>query len=59
MHEPLFAAWIVLLSDDREVIAEARDDIRAALTHYDWKRLNFSTFFAAECAYYEGVPYGL
>ena len=59
VREPLFAAWIVLLSDDRELIAAAKDDIRAALTHYDWTKLDFATFFAAECAYFEGVPYGL
>lgn len=58
-REPLFAAWIVLLSGDSDLIASARDDIRAALLHYDWTKLNFSTFFAAECVYFEGAPYGL
>lgn len=58
-REPLFAAWIVLLSGDPGLIAAAKDEIRAALLHYDWEKLNFSTFFAAECVYFEGVPHGL
>jgi len=59
VHEPLFAAWLVLLSGYPDLIAEVGEDVRAALRHYDWERLYFSTFFAAECAYFEGVPYGL
>ena len=47
------------LSGDPELIAAARDEIRAALLHDDWSRLSFSTFSPAECAYYEGVPRGL
>lgn len=59
MAEPLFAAWVVTLSKDRALVAQARDDIRAALAHYDWSRLHYSTFFAAVCTYYEGIDSGL
>lgn len=59
MQEPLFAAWIVTLSGDRRLVAECRDEIRSALTHYDWRDLCYATFFVAECAAFEGFRHGL
>ncbi len=59
MMEPLNACWIVVLSGNPDIINPVMKDIRAALIHYDWARMNYSTFFIAECIYYEGRQYGL
>jgi hypothetical protein len=59
MMEPLNACWIVVLSGNPDIIDPVLKDIRAALIHYDWARMNYSTFFIAECIYYEGRQYGL
>ena len=59
MREPLFAAWVVALSGDRALMARHRESIRAALCHYRWPALYTSLFFAAECAYWEGLKHGL
>ncbi len=59
MREPLFAAWIVTLSGNEELIQHNRNVIRAALKHYEWSKLNTSLFFIAENVYYEGLKRGL
>ena len=48
MRDPLFAAWIVALSGNEEILAKARGDIFAALTHFQWDRLHTCLFFMAE-----------
>jgi hypothetical protein len=48
VREPLFAAWIVTLCPDRELVARHRDEIRDTLAHYRYDRLRHSHFFAAE-----------
>lgn len=53
MRDPLFAAWIVALSEDRQLIAAARPAIARALRHFEWKRLFTSLFFMAECIHGE------
>ncbi len=52
MMEPLNAAWIVVLSGNREIIGSLKHHINNALTHYDWSTMSYSTFFMAECVYY-------
>jgi len=42
MMYPLFAAWIVLLSEDEELIDAALNDIKKALVSYDWESLSYS-----------------
>ena len=42
------AAWIVLLSDDQEIIAKALPDILEALDRIPFERLYYSPFFFAE-----------
>jgi hypothetical protein len=59
MMEPLNACWIVVLSGNPDIIDPVREAIRAALTHYDWSIMSYSTFFIAECTYYEGIQYDL
>jgi hypothetical protein len=59
MMEPLNACWIVILSGNPDIINPVKEDIRNALTHYDWSKMSYSTFFIAECVYYESLEYGL
>jgi hypothetical protein len=59
MMEPLNAAWIVVLSGNPEIIGPVKDEICSALTHYDWSVMSYSTFFMAECVYYEGFEQGI
>jgi hypothetical protein len=59
MMEPLNAAWMVVLSGNPNIINPVKDEINAALTHYDWSRMSYSTFFIAENVYYEGIKFGL
>lgn len=44
MREPLWAAWIVQLADNPDILREATPTIRQALTHYRWDRLASATF---------------
>lgn len=53
LRDPLFAAWVVALSSNSAVIASVRANIQGALTHFDWDRLYTSTFFMAECVYWQ------
>jgi hypothetical protein len=59
MMEPLNACWIVILSGNPEIIDPVKEEIISALVHYDWAVLNYSTFFIAECVYYEGLINGI
>lgn len=47
LREPMFAAWVVSLSVDQELIARNREAIVAAMSHYDLKSLYTSLFFIA------------
>ncbi|MFO1448772.1 MAG: hypothetical protein U1F61_11510 [Opitutaceae bacterium] len=53
LRDPLFAAWVVTLSGNAEIVAPVRGQIRGALTHFAWDRLYTSTFFMAECVYWQ------
>lgn len=53
MRDPLFAAWIVVLSGNRQLIAQSREPTRRALTHFRWERLHTCLFFMAECVYWQ------
>jgi hypothetical protein len=53
MRDPLFAAWIVALSGNGGLIAQARADMRGALAHYRWERLHTCLFFMAECVHWQ------
>jgi hypothetical protein len=57
MMEPLNACWIVILSGNPEIINPMKEEIRSALIHYNWSVMTYSTFFIAECVYYEGLEY--
>lgn len=53
VREPLFAAWIVLLSGDADLIAAHTARIRELLGQYEWSGLYTATFFVAVNAHYE------
>ncbi|MEP6670600.1 MAG: hypothetical protein ABJF10_15680 [Chthoniobacter sp.] len=55
VREPLFAAWIVLLSGDAGLRAEYGPEIEAMLQRYDWSHLYTATFFVAVNVFYEGL----
>lgn len=55
VREPLFAAWIVLLAGDRDLLEKHRATIQAMLRRYDWSRLYTSTFFIAVNVFHEGL----
>lgn len=52
MMWPLFAAWIVLMSEDDHLISGARSEIRSALLYYHWEKLHQSEFFVGENIFY-------
>jgi len=52
VREPLFAAWIVTLCPNRALVEPHRAAILEAIQHFDYKRLYYSQFFAAEAAAY-------
>ncbi|MBU0607963.1 MAG: hypothetical protein KKI08_08740 [Armatimonadetes bacterium] len=53
VREPLFAAWIVTLCPDAELVAAHTPAIMQALRHFQYDRLYLSQFFAGELAYYQ------
>lgn len=53
VREPLFAAWVVSLCPDRQVVELLVPAIFRALRHYDYRTLHTSQFFAGELAYYQ------
>lgn len=55
MTEPLFAAWVIVLSNDDELIRSVSPQLKNLLMHYDWSKLNTVTFFISELIYYEGL----
>ena len=58
LRDPLFAAWVVALSGNSEVIASVRGEIRGALTHFQWNQIYTSPFFMAENVYWQ-IPLAL
>jgi hypothetical protein len=53
MRDPLFAAWIVSLSGNSDLIGSVREEIGSALSHYQWERLHTCLFFMAECVHWQ------
>jgi hypothetical protein len=58
VREPLFAAWIAVLAQDASLWSAQRETIAGLLSHYPWRELFTSTFFIAECLYYEAIAGG-
>ena len=55
MTEPLFAAWVIVLSNDDELIRSVSPQLKNLLIHYNWSKLNTVTFFISELIYYEWI----
>ncbi|MCE5238647.1 hypothetical protein LLH23_09155 [bacterium] len=53
VREPLFAAWIVALCLDGELVAAHTPAIMQAVRHFQYDRLYLSHLFPAELAYYQ------
>lgn len=58
VREPLFAAWVIALSGDPEIVARHRESIVALLPRYEWRRLWTSSFFIAVNVQYDLVAGG-
>lgn len=58
MREPLFAAWVVVLSGNREIMAQVGPNMRQAILHFQWTDLYTSLFFITVNVYYQGISYG-
>jgi hypothetical protein len=52
VREPLFAAWVITLCPDQEVLRRHAPAILKGIRHYQFDRLYASQFFPAESAYY-------
>ena len=52
VREPTAAAWIVTLAPDPQTIRPHISAIERVLTHYDYQRLYYSTFFWIESAWW-------
>lgn len=59
LREPCFAAWVVSLCPDVEVVKPHVPAIRKVITHYDVKRAYLSQFFPIESAWWRLVALGL
>jgi len=59
LREPIFAAWIVTLCPDRDVVAQHRDTILALIGHYPFEKVYLSQFFPVESAWYRLQTLGL
>lgn len=52
VREPLWMAWIVTLAPDPALVDRHRTEILGALGHYQYDRLHYSQFFAAEAVWF-------
>lgn len=52
LREPCFAAWVVTLCPDRELVMSHRAAIEKVITHYDFRRVYLSQFFPVESAWW-------
>ena len=52
LREPCFAAWVVTLCPDRDLVTQHRADIEKVITHFDYQRVYLSQFFPAESAWW-------
>ncbi|WP_050028394.1 hypothetical protein [Verrucomicrobium sp. BvORR034] len=53
MREPLFAAWMISLSADDDVMAETYSRVTELLSTYEWGGLYTSLFFIAVAVHYQ------
>lgn len=53
MREPLFAAWMISLSADGDVLSETRLRVEDLLNGYEWRGLYTSLFFIAVAVHYQ------
>jgi len=58
MREPLFAAWVITLCPDAELVLPHAPAILAAIRHFRYDRLYLSNFFPAELASYRLAALG-
>lgn len=59
LREPCFAAWVVSLCPEVEVVKPHVDGILKVITHYDVKKAYLSQFFPIESAWWRLVDLGL
>ncbi|MBL9117091.1 MAG: hypothetical protein JNJ83_18950 [Verrucomicrobiaceae bacterium] len=52
LREPCFAAWVVTLCPDRDLVTRHRTAIEKVITHYDYQRVYLSQFFPVESAWW-------
>jgi len=52
LREPCFAAWVVTLCPDADVLQQHRAAIEKVITHYRYDRVHLSQFFPVESAWY-------
>lgn len=52
LREPCFAAWVVALCPDADVLKEHHAAIEKVITHYRYDRVHLSQFFPVESAWY-------
>ena len=52
LREPCFAAWVVTLCPDRELVMSHQASIEKVITHYDFSRVYLSQFFPVESAWW-------
>lgn len=55
MRDPLFAAYVIFLSDNQAAIAEAAPEFAQMMKQYPWDQLYSVCFFMAENAYWASV----
>lgn len=51
-REAVFAAWVITLCPDREVMKQHEPEILATLAHFQADKLHFVSFFPIECTWW-------
>lgn len=52
VREPAYAAWIITMCPDAELVKQHQPAIHQVLAHYDYTKLYYSQFFPVEAAWY-------
>ncbi|TLD71635.1 hypothetical protein FEM03_05705 [Phragmitibacter flavus] len=52
VREPAYAAWIVTMCPDADLVKQQAGAIQKVLGHYDYAKLYYSQFFPVEAAWY-------
>lgn len=53
VREPAFAAWVVTLAPDKQILKERRADLEKLVAHYRYDRLIYSQFFPTESVWWQ------